>query len=864
MKKFVFDIEVFPNFWCCTFLDIETQEKEIYVIYKSRNDGEKLARFLSQEIQLIGYNNLIYDSILLNFVANNYNSLSLLFDVFELSSSIISDKGPRFVNYHKLQNPESIRYTQMDLMKIMAFDKLGIGLKQCAINLRWYRIQDLPLPYNHEVEPKEVSLILDYNMNDVLITLELYKKIKDIIDLRTKLSNLFETDLTNASDSKMANIILEDFYSKQDGVNLDVIRGLRTPRFQLMLSDCLGKNIEFKTNKLKRIKNEIANTLVREITNFRYSKKIEFGGIEYELGVGGLHSVDGPAIFEATDDLRIVDSDASSYYPSIMIQNEIVPEHLGKDFTEVLKKITKERLVAKKSKDKTKADGLKITINSIFGKLGSNTFWLQDPKAFLSVTISGQLYLLMLIESLVLSGIKVISANTDGIVSLVKKEQEKDHREICEWWQKKTGFELEHTDYSIYARIDVNNYVTKKANGETKTKGRFITENDLKKGYKYPIVAKCLFEYFVNNKPVNDTLHCCNDILDFCISQKTGGDFQLEYHTDDNITKLQKNNRFYISNSGGKLIKRHMVKDSTIGLYVGNLATILNNHDSAIPFSSYDINFDFYEEEINKYLVPIEENRGKEIPLEFIDEPENYKPIGDEKSADKEALYLQLNGIKNLSDKLANNLVRLNKEFAGDNFYDLLVYAENNSLIGSKYYDLIQINYFSKYGPNKKLLTFYAEFTKGKNKYKNTLSEKSKEKRLRELKVLWDCLPNEKLSVKEQIDAEIKVLGRIQSLFSGLDKRYAYVLGVNTKYSPRLQLYSLASGTLVECKMQKKLYDITPAISGDILYCRSFERKPAVKFIDNHFEEDLSKPNVWWIVSFKKVTDYKELGLDKN
>ena len=68
--------------------------------------------------------------------------------------------------------------------------------------------------------------------------------------------------------------------------------------------------------------------------------------------------------------------------------------------------------------------------------------------------------------------------------------------------------------------------------------------------------------------------------------------------------------------------------------------------------------------------------------------------------------------------------------------YFVLIYAENNSLIGSKYYDLIQVNYFSKYGSNKKLLTFYTEFTKGKNKYKNTLSEKSKEKRLLELKLI--------------------------------------------------------------------------------------------------------------------------------
>ena len=60
----------------------------------------------------------------------------------------------------------------------------------------------------------------------------------------------------------MANVLLEDFYKKQGG-DLDIIRALRTVRYQLMLSECFGKNIEFRTNKLTRIKNEIANKIGR-------------------------------------------------------------------------------------------------------------------------------------------------------------------------------------------------------------------------------------------------------------------------------------------------------------------------------------------------------------------------------------------------------------------------------------------------------------------------------------------------------------------------------------------------------------------------------------------------------------------------
>lgn len=862
MERFVFDIEVFPNFWCSTFLNINTQEKTVFVIYKSRNDGQLLSEFLNQEILLFGFNNLIYDGVILDAVLQDYESPHLLQDLFELSHTIVSDNSPYGRRTRKSDN--TYPYRQVDLMKILAADKLGIPLKQLGIALRYPRIQDLPLPYNHEIEPDEVSLVLDYNMNDVLITLELYKSMFKIIDLREKLTNLFEVDLTSASDSKIANVLLEDFYKKQMG-DIDTIRSLRTVRSQFLLSECFGKNIEFRTNKLNRIKNELGNTVVREKNEFKYSKKIEFGNVLYELGIGGLHSVDSDGLFETDDKYIIRDADVSSYYPNIIIINEIIPQHLGKDFIDVLKKITKERLSAKKLKDKSKAEALKITVNSIFGKLGSNTFWLYDYKCLCQTTVSGQLYLLMLIEALVLVGIQVISANTDGVVCRIPRELENYYKQICTWWQEKTGFELEYNDYARYARTDVNNYVTKKINGDVKTKGRYLTELDkeeyersfLKKSYKHPIVSRTLFQYFVNNIPVNETLYASKDILDFCISQKTGKDFVLEYHVNDSIVELQKNNRFYISKSGGKLIKRHRDKDTTIGLYVSRSTKILNDYDRAVPFESYDIDYDFYLEEVNKYLEPIEASRSSESVFSFVDEPPDYTPL-QTMSPNEEAIRLKLDGVKNLSGKVISALVKIDDEFKENDFYNFLVYAENNGLISKKFESLIKINYFSRFGKNKTLLTFFKEFTSGTSKYKASLSEKSKEKRLDELFGLWLSLEQESLSVKDQIDAELAILGRIESHFE-VDKRYAYVIGVNTKYSPRLQLYSLGSGSQADVKIQKRLYDISPIKEGDIIYTRTFEKKPAVKFVDGHFEDDPSKADVFWLTSYKTIKDYSVL-----
>jgi hypothetical protein len=604
-QKYAYDVEIFPNFFCVTFLDCDSMEKAVFTIFKEIDDRKKLFEFLDRDIQLIGFNNLSYDGPILYYIFTHRGE-ALFPNLFNLSKRLISDESRQDDEIRQLRYPRNIKWSQMDLMKIMGFDARGVGLKQTAINLKWRRIQDLPLPYDHQIQPDEVDTVLDYNLNDVLITLELYKTIQPQIKLRIELGRLFDVSLLSASDSKMANILLEKIYSQEGGADINQLRTLHTKRKTVSLSDCIGADIEFQTEALHQLKEDLANIVVTAEKQFGYGRTVNFGCCGYEVGTGGLHSKDGPGKFVTTDRVIIRDADVASYYPSIMIKNKIKPAHLDEKFIRILQKITQERLDAKRSGDKAKADGLKITINSIFGKLGSDTFWLEDARAMLTVTVSGQLYLLMLIEALTLAGFTVLSANTDGIVTKIPRELEEAYQEVCTWWQKKTGFELEQTDYALYVRSDVNNYITQKTDGKTKEKGRYVKEIDLKKGYKHPIVPRCLYEYFINGKPVDKTLAESQDILDFCISQKSGRDFKLEYRTVNGTIELQKTNRFYISHHGGILVKRNISTNSEAGLFVGNCVQLQNDFDQAIPFSDYDVNFDFYRKEAMKTIEEIE------------------------------------------------------------------------------------------------------------------------------------------------------------------------------------------------------------------------------------------------------------------
>jgi DNA polymerase elongation subunit (family B) len=297
-----------------------------------------------------------------------------------------------------------------------------------------------------------------------------------------------------------------------------------------------------------------------------------------------------------------------------MIFKNIKPSHLELCFTDILKELTNERIQAKKSGDKTKADGLKIVINSIFGKLGYEGFFLYDDQAMFKVTLNGQFYLLMLIEMLNEKQFEVISANTDGILTLVPKEKLELYKSICKEWESKLGFNLEYTYYKKYIRRDVNNYLAIDMNNDMKSKGCFVDYIDYRKGYDSPIISLALKEYFVNKKSIESTIKNHKDIYDFCIAQKIGSQFDVYY---DN-KPVQQSVRYYVSLNGKKLVKTKSVKKENINLIddlieeeekessgelvAGKLVTLFNQYEKK---EDYKIDYNYYIIQANKIIKQV-------------------------------------------------------------------------------------------------------------------------------------------------------------------------------------------------------------------------------------------------------------------
>ena len=488
--------------------------------------------------------------------------------------------------------------------------------------------------YLHPSWKKEME---EYNDNDVFICCELVRMNQEEIRLRYMISKEYEINVLSASRSTIADKVIVKLYSKFTGLHPKRFIDTKTIRRKIEVSEILSDKIQFLSPQLNDLLQSLRSLVLRGEKG-EFERTFTYAGTSYTLATGGLHSNEIPAIYVADDKQTIVDRDVTSYYPNLIRSLKVCQKHLNpKAWFRIADTIVDERTEHKHlAKDKslsliqqikhfTAAACLKIVANAgIFGKMGSEKSFLCDKKAMYKVTINGQLFLLMLIERLEDAGIHVISANTDGIVTIVPKGLEETADNICHWWEKHLGLELEFTSYSKYITEGVNSYLTVKTDGKKKFKGRMNPKmylEDLSKGYNSPIVAKAVTEYFINGTPVMETLRNSKSILDFCRTQNVNRKYYIEYtHVVDHkmvIEEVQRNTRFYVSLTGGSLMKVEVLgwdennqpKLKKSSLCAGQRVTVCNLVEDK-DISELNINYLYYYNECMAIIEPIEQSRN--------------------------------------------------------------------------------------------------------------------------------------------------------------------------------------------------------------------------------------------------------------
>ena len=273
-----------------------------------------------------------------------------------------------------------------------------------------------------------------------------------------------------------------------------------------------------------------------------------------------------------------------------------------------------QRITAKRAKEMSSSDALKLSLNGAYGKSNESTSWLYDPLFTMQITLNGQLMLTILAGELVdtIHDCQVLQVNTDGITVKIHVDYINIYHEVCKDWEEYTKLELEFVEYSKMVIRDVNNYLSVKTDGKVKYKGAFEITKEYHKDPSFSIVAKALSEYFVNGVPIEQTIKNPQTIYDYCGRQKFKSDSHGEANSiiyknglpSINVQKQQKNVRYYVSNKGSSFVKKYKSGDSEF-INKGYLITVFNKYEEK-PFEEYDINYDFYIAEAKKIINIIE------------------------------------------------------------------------------------------------------------------------------------------------------------------------------------------------------------------------------------------------------------------
>jgi hypothetical protein len=575
----IYDIETMQEFFLVVVYNPQEDKYYEFSVNKLKNELDKFVKYTECHTDFfwVGYNNLRFDSQVVEWVLRNYDqwhqlsSLDICGRIAQKAADIIHDANyDVFPEYRE----SDLTLKQLDLFRIHHYDNKNrrVSLKRLEFEMDLENIEEMPIHHSKtDLSTVELIQTVEYCVNDVQATYQFYLitigktdhplyKGENRIELRQDIEAEFGIPCLNYSDSKIGDEMIKKFYCQEKNISYKELPKKGLFRKEIIVKKCIADYVEFQTKELQQFLARIKKLKLGMQDDFK--EEIHFYGNVYSFMKGGIHTENKPMIFEANDEYEIIDWDVTSYYPAIIINNGRYPMHLGKEFLRGYKQMFDKRIelkpLAKKDKKiKGIVGALKLAVNSVYGKSSDMQNWIYDRQLTMFTTITGELSLMMLVEAYELRGIQVISANTDGVTVRIRKDLIPTMHGINEWWMGVTTYELEATHYQKITFSTVNDYLAIKTDGEIKKKGDFLTDFELHKNKSARIVPLALEAYYVHGIPISDTIRNHSNVYDFCLRQKSSKDFHYEgwNKTTGDKTIYNKLIRYYVSKTGEKLLK---------------------------------------------------------------------------------------------------------------------------------------------------------------------------------------------------------------------------------------------------------------------------------------------------------------------
>lgn len=497
-RLIVIDFEVLSNanFWMCCMKDVKSGLEHTVV-----NDRNEFLRVFNKNRNSIwlGYNIRGYDQWIMKALLVNLNPCMV-------SDKIIKEKLSGWQIDRSLNNQELFFFELGDGSKSLKELELFMGESIVESSVS-FDLETYP-------EKEEIEELTSYCLHDVRMTLKVFNELKHEYEAQEALINYFNLE--------------ERFFNKSKAQLSSSILGAKRPNFE--------RNDEFDfniINTLELSKYDYVKKWYEDFNNRDYKKglKTNVYNLETDFGWGGLHSARKQYIKEGF----IINSDVNSFYPSIIINYNLLSRNVSEP--KKYKQIRDTRIELKKNKD-PKEYPLKIVLNSVFGASKDRKNYLYDPQVGNAICVNGQLLLLDLIEKVELEfkdKAELIQGNTDGVMFRFNSKEDVDkYLKICEDWCERTKMNLDHDMIEKVIQKDVNNYIIIQADKKVKSKGAYVKtlsllDNDL------PVVNKALKEYLINNVSIEDTILNCNNLIDFQKCVKITGAYKYALYGQEKI-----------------------------------------------------------------------------------------------------------------------------------------------------------------------------------------------------------------------------------------------------------------------------------------------------------------------------------------
>lgn len=496
-----YDFEVYKYNWLVVFVD--PFEKTVTKIW---DDPFLLKQFYEnrKDYIFVGYNNRFYDQFI-------FKGILCGFDPYEINTWIIKKGLPGYKFSDLFRKINMINYDTQP-----GRDK---SLKQLEA-YQGHNIFETSVDFNHDApltdaEKRETE---KYCINDVMETLKVFSETKDDFDAQLALIKMFDLPLTALSKTK-AQIVADDI--------LECTRCNRSDTWELYTLPCLQlEKYQFCKSWFFDKNNQWYEKHGKENPGFT----AEIAGVPHSLGFGGIHGARSKYNYICKDGYMLIHVDVESYYPSLMVEYDLITRNARKP--ERFNEVKEKRLALKRAGKKKEQAPLKIVINGTYGISNDSKSSAYDPRNANLITMNGQLLLIDLIEKLeVVHSFELIQSNTDGLIIKIHDRDFELVDDICYEWETRTKMKLAFDTIDIIYQGDVNNYMFRFAEtGKWERKGAYVKELSTL-DYDVPIVNKAIVDYLTTGITPTETINNCDDLMQFQKVVKLSGKYtDVEYN----------------------------------------------------------------------------------------------------------------------------------------------------------------------------------------------------------------------------------------------------------------------------------------------------------------------------------------------